>query len=271
MALNQFMQNLSEYPLYKEYVISESDFTILMNYLKYELVEDDSIDIYCIHCNAHSIYKPVNYGQLPSSYYGNKAFVDGLIPFGSIHFKCTRDENHYFGMQIKLSSDGIIKIGQYPSKADIELPDLDKYSRVIPKHMLSDIKKALGLSSHGIGAGSFVYLRRVFEFLINEAYQSALASNKVNVDDYSKSRIVERIVLLKDFLPSFLYENKEVYSILSKGIHELSEEQCLNVFDLLYSTIELILDEMLRNKEQSEKESNITNSISKIHSELRKS
>ncbi len=39
-----------------------------------------------------------------------------------------------------------------------------------------------------------------------------------------------------------------MYSILSKGIHELSEEECLQYFKLMKIGIELILDEQLEEK-----------------------
>jgi hypothetical protein len=39
--------------------------------------------------------------------------------------------------------------------------------------------------------------------------------------------------------------NKSIYSILSKGIHELAEEECLNAFPVIKLSIELILDEKL--------------------------
>jgi len=36
-----------------------------------------------------------------------------------------------------------------------------------------ELSTAIGLYSHGVGIGSLIYLRRVFEFLIDEAYNKA--------------------------------------------------------------------------------------------------
>lgn len=44
-----------------------------------------------------------------------------------------------------------------------------------------------------------------------------------------------------------------MYSLLSKGVHELSEEDCLAHFDTLRIGIELILDEKLDRKERERK------------------
>jgi succinate dehydrogenase/fumarate reductase flavoprotein subunit len=63
----------------------------------------------------------------------------------------------------------------------------------------------------------------------------------------------EKIDLLHNYLPSFLVENKSMYSILSLGIHELDEKTCLANFDTLRVAIEIILDEKLDEFRKQEK------------------
>ncbi len=82
-----------------------------------------------------------------------------------------------------------------------------------------------------------------------------------NDEKYQKSSIKEKIALLKNFLPKILVENKEAYSILSKGVHELKENECLDSFELLLSTIELILEEILITKENAKMEATIKKGI----------
>jgi hypothetical protein len=53
----------------------------------------------------------------------------------------------------------------------------------------------------------------------------------------------EKIALLKDHLPDFLVENRKVYSILSIGIHELDEEDCLTYFEAMKQAIIIILED----------------------------
>jgi hypothetical protein len=55
----------------------------------------------------------------------------------------------------------------------------------------------------------------------------------------------EKIVLLRSHLPAFLLKNKSIYSILSNGIHELTESECLSYFEPLRVGIALILDERM--------------------------
>ncbi|KDB51524.1 hypothetical protein X805_29020 [Sphaerotilus natans subsp. natans DSM 6575] len=59
--------------------------------------------------------------------------------------------------------------------------------------------------------------------------------------------------MLKAHLPTFLVEHPGMYSLLSKGIHELSEDECLKHFATLRLGIELILDERLEARERANK------------------
>jgi len=135
------------------------------------------------------------------------------------------------------------KIGQFPSIADYHISQIKKYDKVLSKDKLKEFTRAIGLAANGVGIGSFVYLRRIFEDLIEEAHVKSKASVDWKEEDYSKQRMSEKIELLKDFLPDFLVENKTLYGILSIGIHSLNEEDCLAYFESVRVGIELILDE----------------------------
>jgi hypothetical protein len=99
-----------------------------------------------------------------------------------------------------------------------------------------------------------VYLRRIFESLIEEARNEGAKDSSWDDEEFTKSRMDEKILLLQDKLPSFLVENRGLYSILSKGIHSLTEEECLEYFNPVKVAIELILDEKI---EQEQKRSKI--------------
>jgi len=57
-------------------------------------------------------------------------------------------------------------------------------------------------------------------------------------------------------LPTAL-QNPNLYTILSKGIHELTEEECLEMFPMIKIGIELILDERIAEKEREKKRKGI--------------
>ena len=52
----------------------------------------------------------------------------------------------------------------------------------------------------------------------------------------------EKIQSLKHLLPPFLVQHRSLYGILSKGIHELTEQECLAAFPVVKMGIEIILD-----------------------------
>lgn len=271
MSKNEKLAEIVISPLYQRITLSDEDLELVFKILDEVFLPTDTIDIFCLHCRKHSIFKLVKKGQIEHNSYATSVELQNQqIPFGIIHFACTRNTSHYLGVIFILGKNELLKIGQYPSKADIEFPDWDKYSEIIPAKVLQDIKRACGLASHGIGAGSYVYLRRAIEYLLNNAIKHAIDQKIFKEDDFKGLRVIEKIEKLKDFLPKILFENKEAYSILSKGVHELSEEDCLSSFELIQSTIQLILDEILSEKLKNEKEKIIRKNIAETHQKMKK-
>ncbi|MFI3135251.1 MAG: hypothetical protein QX197_00585 [Methylococcaceae bacterium] len=76
----------------------------------------------------------------------------------------------------------------------------------------------------------------------------------------------EKIVILNSELPEFLVENKSMYSILSKGIHELSENECLAAFPVIKVGIEIILDDKLEKINREKKLEEAKKAISTLGS-----
>ena len=83
--------------------------------------------------------------------------------------------------------------------------------------------------------GSFVYLWRVFERLITRRFEEFKVEEGWNDAKFVGKRMSEKIELLEHYLPDFLVRNKKVYSILSRGIHELQEEECLILVRLAHT------------------------------------
>lgn len=167
-------------------------------------------------------------------------------------------------------SDGrYMKVGQAPSLADIQFGDMDdKYGKVLDKENLFLLKRAVGLAAHGTGAGSFVYLRRIFEGLIKESYEANKDSLDVVKKVFLSKRMDEKVQLLKDFLPDELSEMKPLYGLLSQGVHELTEEECLQYFPALKLSIELILDAKIEAQKKASRVSEVKVQIAAISSQI---
>lgn len=76
----------------------------------------------------------------------------------------------------------------------------------------------------------------------------------ISKEDFEHLKFDIKIETLKVYLPKVLVTNKNVYGIISKGVHELSEEECREMFPYIKAGIELILDDLLAEKERKEKE-----------------
>jgi queuine/archaeosine tRNA-ribosyltransferase len=57
--------------------------------------------------------------------------------------------------------------------------------------------------------------------------------------------------------------------VVSKGIHELSEDECLKYFSVLKDGIVMILDDIVAKKEKEKAEAEYKKSLGKIISDLK--
>jgi hypothetical protein len=182
-------------------------------------------------------------GALPLSTIGKCVYTKHQI-------SCTRTGTiYFFVVRFDAQTGSLMKVGQYPTVADLHLYELKEYAGVLPKDKREEIARAIGLAAHGIGIGSFVYLRRVFEHLIVECFTEH--RGQIDPDGFLKARMDERIEMLQDYLPPFLVEHRAIYGMLSAGVHELTENDCLAHFDALRTGIEIILDQKVEEKKKT--------------------
>jgi len=209
--------------------------------------------------------KEIEIGLDPFSYY-HDVFME--VDVKTVAFLCQR---YYDKITIVVFHDPknsiLMKVGQFPSVADIHIGQVKQYDKVLEKPILKEFTKAIGLAANGVGIGSFVYLRRIFENLIYEVLEEA--KDVIDIEVFKVQRMDEKIDTLKNYLPPFIVENKQIYGILSKGIHELEEEECLAYFDCMRQSIELILDERLVQLEKKKKEAEVKKALSSIASKIK--
>ena len=191
------------------------------------------------------------------------------IGFYLVTLTCKRKQNDVLRFTIYRNREFVFKMGQYPSLADLQFAEIGKkYDKVLPDEDLKNLKKAIGLVSHGAGAGSFVYLRRIFEKLILETYKNNAGNISILEVDFKKQYMMDKVETLKVFLPSQLVEMKGIYSILSKGVHELTEEECLRYFAPIKLSIELILDQKIEEAKKREKDVMVKKQLQQIQKEI---
>jgi hypothetical protein len=263
METDKLQKLLLETPLYAATTIETGD----LQFVYLFVYGGKKIDSYCIDCAKDSVFSchadypsyHIHAGMTASAdtfhkftkvYGGIEHFANKIF---NIELKCTRNENHKLFFTYYFSQNSYIKIGQFPSISDLSQPELKKYRSVLSVEKYSEFNRGIGLTTHGVGIGAFVYLRRVFEDLIYEAYGLAKVREGLKDDDFFKLRMDEKITALKDYLPDFLVKNKLIYGILSKGVHELTDKECLEIFNPMRIGIELILDDKIEKKKREDK------------------
>lgn len=188
------------------------------------------------------------------------------INFFELRFECEKDEKHLVSFHFTIDREHLIKTGQFPAIAEYESKEIDHYKKVLSKSKLNEFRKSVGLFTHGVGIGSFVYLRRIFEDEINSTFKNSESSNGLSSTEFMKLRMNEKIEFLKNEPPEFLTKNK---SILSIGIHELEEEDCLKYYPTLKMSIELVLTEKKEKLERIQKVKKAQSELNKISAELK--
>ena len=271
--------------LYETLIYGDGDIEKILKILYF----GETYDSYCTACGREATFKARQ--TIPSEYVSALHNEQNLRKLGSnpspvrirhdvfcVRAACTRNNSadhmqqyYILNDRTEFKDDGkkslmqnvIIKIGQYPSFADLQIPRMKKYMSVIDRPLLTELNKAIGLASHDVGVGAYVYLRRVFEALVEEAHKVASLAPRWNEKIYKKSRMNEKIKRLKNYLPEFLVEHPAMYALLSKGVHELTEAECLDHFKTLQIGIELILDQKIEKADRERKVKDAKAALSK--------
>jgi len=242
-TLSEFLLNA---PLYEVHQLSSGSAALSTIFGKAR--EKFIFDGYCPHCNRETNYLLSQAAHIPGGDPWNN--IKTHEDFLDITITCVRKPKHIVQFYLFLSEMNIQKIGQLPSLAEIENGKCEIYRKNMTKIDSSELYKAIGLAAHGVGIGSFVYLRRILERIVMVKFKKFKDIEQWDEKEFNQKKMAEQIKFLKDHLPQFLVNNQKIYSILSIGIHELNENECLKVFEILKRSIIYIIEEDLRKQEE---------------------
>ena len=251
------------------------------------LLFEGTLDSYCPDCQqnatfmgVHSVGAEKTKAEEQQQVYVNRFAIGHLeakkearklwqLPVFSKAMVCTR-AGHFVHFHFVSKSDAIIKIGQNPSLSDMATGETAQFEKALGKTRLRELNKAIGLAAHGVGIGSFVYLRRVFESLIEEAHQNAAKVPTWDEAVYQTGRMKEKISMLNGFLPEFITQHLNLYGILSLGVHELTEEECMRNFEVLKSSILVVAEEKMHEIQRAKRYREASLALSSLTSEIKK-
>jgi hypothetical protein len=265
MALEEeaFRKILIESPLYTKFM--EADFEYehqtegTFNLLKIMPETRVQFDCFCVGCGQEATFLR---GARASGGAGYNTFISAAQDTFVIRMQCTRNSHAYYTW-FQAIEGGLQKIGMTPSMEDIANSDLKKYRGLLSKKQLSELHRAGGLASHGIGIGSFVYLRRIFEKQIADHYQRRV-SESGEIEGFETLRVADKIKAIEEYLPRTLAKHREMYGILSMGVHELDEKTCLDFFPPLRQAIIMILEQDYQIKEREAQEKALEESFANM-------
>ena len=155
-------------PLYQLFTISEE------HVLDIGQIEHfgGTVDTYCIWCQRDSVFRrtwgtiwervPNQTPELTRTLLQDWRFTTEL--------QCSRQLQHELIFYFMVADRTIRKVGQFPSLATLRAAEIGKYRAILGDEQYGELARAVGLAAHDIGIGAFVYLRRIFEGLIEEAH-----------------------------------------------------------------------------------------------------
>lgn len=182
--------------------------------------------------------------------YEKDCVINNKIWYIEYFFTCAHDDTHKYLLIISVElKDGkfiVRKIGQNPSMLTVKGFDFDKYKNILEKfNAYEDYKKADLSNAEHFHVGAYAYLRRIFEKMVNYFL------NGIKLED---NHMETKINAVKDkFDPRINGLLKNLYGILSKGIHELDEDQSKEYYSYLKAIIDMQL-EFMKTEEDKEKQ-----------------
>lgn len=248
------------------------------------LVEDDiSFMSYCPECGRETTFersiayderrKEINFYEktgIDGVGFGNEVIISTMFSAGKgdevfdlyiQEYECCVNRSHKRYNIYKKCDDKIIKIGQYPSEVDNGSNEyLDKVKRICgkteAKEIANYIKTALIMESYGYGIASLLYIRRAFEQLI--AISEGKDRNN-NTGTTMKDRIKDN-----KYLPDIIKGNAKVYNVISEGIHNQTEEECMELFKIIKVGVMILISKTYAHIEEEKALSELATTLSKL-------
>jgi hypothetical protein len=146
---------LFEAPLYAVYTLPEGKWW-----------KGDNLEGHCPECKKESIFKVVWKGG---------GVRDHIRPYkerfaAEVVCRCARHE-HVLQFLLMMHEHTVQKWGQFPSYGDVTEGSLKQFRGALGRQDAMELNRATGLAAHGVGIGSFVYIRRIFERLIHRRFE----------------------------------------------------------------------------------------------------
>ncbi len=230
-----------------------------------------TVNMFCEKCNSNQTFNISHYTN--NSGYTNVSNPESRGEVFALYYICAGCHKFVRVFLVKVGDElnYIMKVGQYPGidisiEKDIE-KSLGKYVDLF--------KKGLICEAQGYGIAAYSYYRRIVELIIDELlediyelmdgekkeeYKEALQKTK-NAQNTS-----DKIALVKDLLPPVIKADGinplgALYQLLSEGIHNKSDDDCINIAHNIRIILVFLIKQIIRSKNEKKE---FTESMKKI-------
>jgi hypothetical protein len=264
MKLKDFFETV---PPYQEVEIEDINIMLDDNGRKTYKVNTPDLLIHCEKCGGERFFRIM---------YPPTLIDDQLIEYPYVCKNCNDSKKYFTLLGKRLSKEdhlkyNLLKVGEYPI-----------FGPSTPSKLISligpdkeNFLKGRRCENQGLGIGSYAYYRRVIESQKNRIIDQFLKicelyennNELINQLELAKKEIQfsKAIDLIKQNLPSSLLINghnplKLIHTALSKGIHEMTDEECLaraNSVRIVLTELCLRMNELLKDDKELKNAINI--------------
>ena len=266
MKNNFITDELLIVPLYKKININSK----LVNY-KFFPYDDLRVEGYCNKCKCKRIFSFENSNHAHIAFgigEHQNTVEDELRNIDYFTLRAQGDCKHKMLIVFwKINETTIMKVGQVPSIYDMD----ENINNKVFLKMLGDeyegyYKSACSLYSFNTCIGALIYLRRIFEKLLIDTFNENISNLKITWEEFKGKKMEEKVKCLKQYLPNIVSSQgfNTIYTKLSDGIHNLSEEECQVIFPVLKDGIEEILIGKIETIEKQKRIEDISKKLMKL-------
>lgn len=215
------------------------------------LIATVSVDFYCPACKKESTFQgilsPDTQNSVASEMMAIKSFgiASGFWKqtIFSKQLACAR-AGHKATFYFQVEEGKLLKVGQYPSIADIHYGEMLDYASALGQLRVREMNNAIELAAEGKGLAAIGYLKRIIDSLLDDICQH---SPQLDKNLYDEAAYPQKLSLINSHaagvIPEFLLKNPEFYAVLDTDPATLSEEQCMQQFEQLKLTAFFLMDQ----------------------------
>lgn len=238
----------------------------------YKIIDDSSFETRkivvnekCDYCNQirSFIYERSYVDSKPTILFSNEHYVDDSVAMYC--GECPECKEKHFAVFVS-TDKGYESIGFYPGIFS-RIEEVDEYSNILDEKQRKNLTMAIRSSRLGMSVGSFAYIRRLLESLV----EKVLIENAIPVDSNNQFKdLLRKAEKVTPIFPDELSEAKAgLYSFLSEGLHKWTDEECARYYPIVEFAVFSILEFLKNQREKKKRIAELQQAIGKMNNEKR--